>query len=191
MRFDAQSLSLQHRQSTRFGQRGLGLADTLMALFILAGLLSATLHWSGSMAQRHTIEAAAALLETDLRHARALALAMDAPVRFELVTDGEQPACYITHTGAAGSCRCQSGAPAICQPGVRVLRAVNLPADGPVRIQHGGRALTFHPGKGTVTPTATFVVQGGDGGSIRQVINIMGRVRSCSDERLAGLRPCT
>lgn len=191
MKPDPKLLSHQQRGSARLRPRGMGLADTLVALFILGGLLSATLHWSRAMVQRHTVQAAAALLETDLRHARAQALAMDASVRFELLTEADQSACYITHTGAAGSCRCQPGGPAVCQPGVRVLRMADLPADGPVRIHHGGRALTFHPGKGTVTPTATFVVQGGDGSSIRQIINIMGRVRSCSNERLAGLRPCT
>lgn len=169
---------------------GLGMTDLLVALFILAGLLGATLHWSAAMAQRHATEAAAALLETDLRHARALALAMDAPVRFEVLSAIDQPACYVTHTGAAGACRCTAGAAAECAPGVRLLRSVQLPGDGPVQIQHSGRALSFHPGKGTVTPTATFVVNGRDGSSIRQVINIMGRVRSCSDQRLAGLKPC-
>ena len=53
------------------------------------------------------------------------------------------------------------------------------------------RSILFDAGKGTVTPTATFAITDRDGRSIRQIVNIMGRVRSCTTTRgLGGLRPC-
>lgn len=170
--------------------RGLTLVDSLMALLIVVGLIGASLYWLSQVTQRHATEAVAALLETDLRHARSQALAIDAPVRFELQTRPDGSSCYMTHTGQAGACQCATAAAAICRPGVRLIQAAEQPLNRRVRIVHSGRALTFDPGKGTVTPTATFVVRGADGGEIRQVINLMGRVRSCSNDRLAGLRSC-
>lgn len=170
--------------------RGLTLVDSLMTLLIVVGLIGASLYWLNQVTQRHATEAVAALLETDLRHARSQALAIDAPIRFELQTRPDGSSCYMTHTGQAGACQCATVAAASCRPGVRLIQAAEQPLNGRVRIVHSGRTLTFDPGKGTVTPTATFVVRGADGGEIRQVINLMGRVRSCSNDRLAGLRQC-
>jgi len=179
--------------------RGVGLIELLVCLAISVVLLASAMQAMRGLGSRHTVEATAALLETDLRHARSQALANDQPVRFEVQTlPAPQPAavatpaatCYVVYSGPAGSCSCRGDGTAQCQPGSSLWRAAAQPIATGVRVLHSGRALTFDPGKGTVTPTATLVVADADGQAIHQVVNIMGRVRSCSPQGLAGLRPC-
>jgi type IV fimbrial biogenesis protein FimT len=56
-------------------------------------------------------------------------------------------------------------------------------------VRSASKSLTFDPVKGTVTPTATLRVEARDGRAIHQIVNLLGRVRSCtpggrvSDER--------
>lgn len=179
--------------------RGIGLIELLVCLAIGVVLMAGAMQAMRGLGNRQTVEATAALLETDLRHARSQALATDQPVRFEVQTlVAAQPAkvatsaatCYVVYSGPAGSCLCRGDGTAQCQPGSSLWRAAAQANASGVRVLHSGRSLTFDPGKGTVTPTATLVVADADGQAIHQVVNIMGRVRSCSPQGLAGLRPC-
>ena len=53
------------------------------------------------------------------------------------------------------------------------------------------RSIAFDPLRGTTTPAATVRVAARDGAAVHQVVNIMGRVRSCSPDRnIAGYRAC-
>jgi type IV fimbrial biogenesis protein FimT len=71
------------------------------------------------------------------------------------------------------------------------LHAVSFAAQGPVQVRSTTRSLTFDPVRGTVTPTATLRVEARDGRAIHQVVNLLGRVRSCSPlGRDAGERTC-
>lgn len=171
--------------------RGLGLIELVVCLAIGVTLLAGVLQGLRTLGSRQTVEAAAALLETDLRHARSQALALDRPVRFEVQAPTPAATCYVVYSGPAGSCRCSADGTAQCRAGGELWRAAGQPPEAGVRILHGGRPLTFDPSKGTVTPTATLVVADADGQAIHQVVNILGRVRSCSPQGLAGLRPCT
>ena len=76
--------------------------------------------------------------------------------------------------------------------GATLLRLEEQPAQRGVSIAPLSRALLFDAHKGTVTPTATLQVQAADGRAIHQVVNIMGRVRSCSPAgQLNGLPQCS
>jgi type IV fimbrial biogenesis protein FimT len=51
--------------------------------------------------------------------------------------------------------------------------------------------MAFDPLHGTATPTATWRVIARDGRAIHHVVNVMGRVRSCSpDAAVPGHRAC-
>jgi type IV fimbrial biogenesis protein FimT len=68
---------------------------------------------------------------------------------------------------------------------------VSFANQGPVQVRSASKSLTFDPLKGTVTPTATLRVEGKDGRAIHQVINLLGRVRSCSPNgRVLDERAC-
>jgi type IV fimbrial biogenesis protein FimT len=58
-------------------------------------------------------------------------------------------------------------------------------------VRSASKSLTFDPVRGTVTPTATLRVEARDGKAIHQIVNLLGRVRSCSPQGLlAGERAC-
>jgi type IV fimbrial biogenesis protein FimT len=101
--------------------------------------------------------------------------------------------CYIVHMGPAANCNCsgQDVGAAACGSGSELLRAVVFATDGPVQVRSASKTLTFDPVKGTVTPTATLRVEGRDGKAIHQIVNLLGRVRSCSPQGpVAGERAC-
>ena len=174
----------------RAGRRhaGFTLIECLICVTtLLVGLSAAVPSFEAARERRH-VEGAAAQLETDLQLTRGLAVAQNRTVRFELGRD-DHGTCYVVHTGSAGDCTC-SPEGAVCVPGVFALRSQHQAADTGVAIEANVRSMVFEPMKGTVTPTATLRVEG-PRTSIRQIINIMGRVRSCSpDGAVPGLKPC-
>jgi type IV fimbrial biogenesis protein FimT len=97
----------------------------------------------------------------------------------------------MVHTGPAADCRCGGARPAACSGDSELLRAVTLDAKGDVQVRSASRSVAFDPLKGTVTPTATLRVEARDGRAIHQVVNLLGRVRSCSPlGRSAGELAC-
>ena len=74
---------------------------------------------------------------------------------------------------------------------MQLLRSEGLPANSGVLLTGLQRPVVFDGRKGTVTPTATLRLTARDGRAIHQVVNIMGRVRSCSPAgAVGGLRAC-
>jgi type IV fimbrial biogenesis protein FimT len=68
---------------------------------------------------------------------------------------------------------------------------VSFASQGIVQVRSASRSVTFDPVRGTVTPTATLRVEARDGRAIHQVVNVLGRIRSCSPQGLAaGERAC-
>jgi type IV fimbrial biogenesis protein FimT len=100
-----------------------------------------------------------------------------------------QASCYVVHTGAAGDCDCSAAGAPVCAPAVEVLRVVRYDSETPLRMQSNSASIAFDPLQGTVTPTATVRVTARNGEAIHQIVNIMGRVRSCSPT-LPGYKPC-
>lgn len=171
---------------------GLTLVELLCALAVLAVLLGGALPSLFQLRATLTLRATADLLETDLQYARSLALVEGQPVRLALQAQDNGGHCYLIHTGPAQSCSCQrAGQPPQCDPGSRLLRAVELDRGAGLRLAPVDRSLIFDSHKGTVTPTATLRLSDGEGRAIHQIINIMGRVRSCSPSGLGGLKACS
>ena len=168
--------------------RGLTLVELAVVLALVSLLAGLALpHWGESVARRH-LEGAAAQLATDIQFARSAAAARNAPVRLAVPAGGS---CYVVHSGPAGSCRCGSdtGQPAVCQAGAQALRAAWLPAG--VRLSVNSASMLFDPSPGTVTPAGTLRVQGQGKQAVHHVVNVMGRVRSCSPAPgLAGYPSC-
>src|SRR5512145_2489053 len=97
----------------------------------------------------------------------------------------------MVHTGPAADCRCGGSGVAACAGDSELLRAVAPDAKGDVQVRSASRSVAFDPLKGTVTPTATLRVESRDGRAIHQVVNLLGRVRSCSPVgRSAGELAC-
>lgn len=171
---------------------GFTLTESMVALTVtLVALGSAVPGFEAARERRH-LEGVAAQLETDLQLTRSEAVAMNRTLRVSFDSDAAG-ACYIVHTGSARQCRCGTTAP-VCEGGAMALRSVRVAAASGVTLAANVGSMVFAPLEGTVTPTATMRVVGRDGREIRQVINIMGRVRTCSPAapgaRVSGLPAC-
>lgn len=160
-------------------QRGVTVLESLIAVSVTAVALGSALPGFEQARERRHLEGAAAQLETDIMYTRSLAVAQNQGLRmgFESLAAGT---CYTVHTGAANACSCDASGVAICSPGAEAIRTVYFPAQGPVALRANVRSILFDPRLGTSTPTGTLRVVGRSDAAIHQIVNIMGRVRSCS-----------
>mgnify|MGYP001454491384 FL=1 len=140
--------------------------------------------------QRRHLEGVALQFETDVQHARSLAVARNQTVRIGFF-GSDAASCYVVHTGSAGACGCAADGTPVCAPGAEGLRAVRIAGKHLPTLAANVKSIAFDPTKGTATPTATVRVRAADGSAIHQIVNVMGRTRSCSPGTgLPGYRPC-
>ena len=100
-------------------------------------------------------------------------------------------ACYMVHSGNAAQCRCAGPGPARCDAGAQALRTAHLAAADGIVLQSNVGSIVFDPLHGTCTPTGTFRLVAADGRALHQVVNLMGRVRTCSPQgAVAGHAAC-
>ncbi len=170
-------------------QRGVTLIETAVATTLVAIAVSTAAPSFQGLVARKRLEGVAAQLATDLQSVRTAAVARNEPVRLSFHADAAG-SCYVIHTGAKAQCSCAGPAPAACVGGAEQIKTVWLPASQQVAVQASASSILFDPLHGTSTPTGTARVTGTPG-AIHHVVNIMGRVRSCSPEgALPGYRPC-
>lgn len=183
---------MNNPKAQRADQRGLTLIEAMMVLAVVSIAIGSALPGLSSLRQRADLGGAAAQVETDVQFARSQAVASNRTVQLTL-RESVDGTCYMVHTGPAADCICSGRAAgyASCTGDAELLRAVSFNAQGPVQVRSASKSLTFDPFKGTVTPTATLRVEGKDGRAIHQVINLLGRVRSCSPNgRVVDERAC-
>ncbi len=162
-------------------QRGITLIETLCATSVMATALGLATPALESWKLKQALQAEAAALETDIHLARSSAVALNQIVRLETQVLGNS-SCYVVHTGEAHACECSGSGRAQCTGDAQVLRVVEQRADGSIRLTTTKVSLAFDPQRGTVTPTATLKVADARGRALHQIVNIMGRVRTCSPQ---------
>lgn len=170
--------------------RGLTLIECMVALAVSAVVAGTAVPGFQAALERRHLEGAAAQLETDLALARSAAVAAQRSLRISFET-GAAGSCYVIHSGAAGSCSCNSAAPPTCNGAEQIWRSVQFAAEGPVALQTNVRSMLLDPDKGTVSPTGTLRLTGRGGHGVNVVVNIMGRARQCTPTPpLSGYRSC-
>jgi type IV fimbrial biogenesis protein FimT len=160
-------------------QRGVTLVETSVVASVLAVVAGLVAPQFDELRQRKQLEGAAAQLEADVHHTRMLAVARNAPLRISFEA-GAAGSCYVIHTGAAQQCRCVEDGQAVCQGNAQAERVVYFGAGSSISLSSNSRSVLFDPMRGTSSPTATVQLRAQGGAAIQQVLNIMGRVRSCS-----------
>lgn len=167
-------------------QRGVTLIEAATTLAIVSVLAGAALPSFDTARQRRHLEGAASVFETDIHLARSTAVSLGRPVRLDFQTGGGN-ACYVLHTGPRGDCDCL-GEQTVCST-VKPLRSVRHAQSQAVAMASNSASLVFDDLAATVTPTATVRFTTANGEALHQVVNVMGRVRSCSPT-LAGYKRC-
>ena len=166
-------------QTSRTTQRGVTWLETCIVLAILGVTSSAAVPAMGGLIDARRLEGTAVQFATDVQFARSEAVARNQPVRISLFATA-QGSCYVVHTGASALCPCTGAAPAVCTGAASEIKTVALPSGEGVTLAANAASVLFDPMHGTSTPSATFRVLGRHGRAIHQVINVMGRVRSCT-----------
>ena len=161
----------------------LGVVTALIALTAAASLPSYSTYLD-----RRALDAALAEFDTDVAYVRAQSRARGEGLRLAFGVDGHRH-CYVIHTGAPGQCQCATSGQAACSDGAQALRVADLGER--VRISANVRTTLFDPRRETVSPALSLTFATRDAGQVRQVINILGRVRRCAlSEAVGGLPPC-
>jgi len=170
--------------------RGFSLVEACVTVSVLAVILGSVAPSFAQLRQKVEIEGVANQLETDIQFARSEAVSRAEPLRLTFASSAGA-SCYVIHTGDAGDCRCGDNGRTDCAADAQELKTVLLPASGRVRMQSNARSMLFDGTRGTVSPTGTVRVIGSDGRALHQVVNVMGRVRTCSPQRsIPGYRAC-
>ena len=167
-------------------QRGFTLVEAAVVVAIVAISLTTAVPGLQRLLEQRRLDAAASELAATLQLARNESIARNRVVRF---AHDEINGCHLLHTGAAGACRCTPQGGGECASGATLIRSAGSTTG--IAIQGNAASLAFDPLHGTVTPTATWRVSARDGRAIHHVINVMGRVRSCSpDAAVPGYAAC-
>jgi type IV fimbrial biogenesis protein FimT len=142
--------------------------------------------FQGALALRR-LDGAATELAANLQLARSEAVARNRAVRLSWHAVQR---CYVVHTGAVDQCVCSDDGSASCSGDALLLKSVAWDA-ADVALQSNTASMLFDPLHGTASPTATWRVSAADGRAVHHVVNVMGRVRSCSPlAAVPGLRAC-
>ena len=174
---------------TRRPARGLSMVGLLCSVSITATALGTAVPGLRDLKQRKALEMTATEFISSVQTARADARLRPGGVRLSLQTIATG-SCVVVHTGAAHACRCNADRTASCDKGAELVRlsVIDAPA---VTVVPAKASLLFTPDRGTVTPTATVRFSDEKGRAIHEIVNIMGRVRSCSPgAAIVGLPAC-
>ena len=172
-------------------QRGLTLIEACVTLAVLATIATSAAPSLRNLIDARRLDGAASQLGHDLQFARGTAIARYQRVRFS-VYGAVNGSCYVIHTGNIDQCACGPGdQPAACRDGAIQIKAVRWRDADRVTLQSNVTSILFDPLHGTSTPTGTLRVIGADGREVRQIVNVMGRVRACSPQgSVPGYRSC-
>lgn len=160
-------------------QQGLTLVEACICTALTAVLAGFGVDSFRTLHEHRQLEGAAAEFETDLMHARSLAVMHNMPVRITFKARAEG-SCYVVHTGDAADCDCDAAGRTTCSGGAHALRGVGSAAGTGPLLRSSSPSILIEPTRGTVTPTTTLRAVGRSGAAVHRVVSIMGRVRSCS-----------
>jgi type IV fimbrial biogenesis protein FimT len=165
-------------QRKRFSS-GVTLIEACVVLAISAITLSAAVPNFRTFIETRRLSGVASQLATDIQFVRSEAVRRNQTLRLSVYAQA-WGSCYVLHSGPTKQCSCTPDGPAQCAEGAIELKTVVLPARDAVQVQANVGYIAFDPLHGTSSPTGTLQVVGPSGRAIRHVVNIMGRVRTCT-----------
>ena len=177
-------------RNARHRQHGVTLIEACVVLAVTAIAAATAAPGLQDLIDTRRLEGAATQLATDLQFIRTEAVSRNLPLRLSLHTS-PGGSCYVIHSGAADQCSCDVAGAAQCRGDAREIKTVTVAGIDHVALQGNVGSMLFDPLHGTASPTGTLRLLGTQGRAVHHVVNVMGRVRSCSPQALArGYRAC-
>lgn len=164
---------------TRVARRGLTLVELMIVMAVMAIVATTAAPGFAAFLDARRLDAAASRLAADVHFTRSEAVSRNRPIRLSFKSTAGT-SCWIVHTGPASQCTCGTQGPAICSGSATEIKTVALEAADRVRVEANVATIVFDPLHGTSTPTGTLRLVDLRGRSVQHVVNVMGRVRSCS-----------
>ncbi|MDB5816526.1 MAG: fimbrial assembly protein [Rhizobacter sp.] len=148
----------------------------VLAIAVTSGIPSLS-----DLLRRRTLDGTAAELAADLRFARSEALRLHEATRmsFYARADGD---CYVVHTGGENACPCGSSSATVCVGDALALKTVRSAAPNGPSLRANVASMLFDPRNGTNAQAGTIALVDASGRAVHQVVNVLGRVRSCSPQ---------
>lgn len=164
-------------------ERGLTLVEAAVVLAVVAVSVGTVAPRFDRFIEKQRLDGAASQLVTDMQFARSEAVMRNTALRVSVQKEA-WGGCYVIHTGDAGACRCEGSGPAVCSGEAQEIRTVRLDAADGIAFSANVSSILFDPLHGTSTPSGTFKLVAASGRAVHGVVNVMGRVRTCSPKGL-------
>jgi type IV fimbrial biogenesis protein FimT len=180
---------MQCKRFTSF-QRGLTLIEICVVLAIISILVGTAAPSFKEVKQRRMLDGVASEIAADLYFARSEAVARQEGVRYttQAVAGGS---CALIHTGSNGDCQCSAAGVAQCSGSATLVKNAFYPSPSGINVGVNVSAIRFDPKNGMATPAGSITVSTASGHALRHVVNMMGRVRTCSPGATTSMaKPC-
>lgn len=176
-------------QPTPRRQRGLTLVEISTTLAIASTLATMGIGSFKETTDQHRLGARATELATDLHYLRTEAVSRNRPLRMSFHEDAGG-ACYVIQSGPASACECSSQGSAQCEDeSAEVLKVVAFPLSGRITLDSNVGSILIDSRLGTASPGGTIRLSDPQQREVRQVVNLMGRVRTCAVSGAVGGHP--
>ena len=170
--------------------RGFSMIELLSVASIAITAVGASVGSARTLMLTQRMEGIATEVENSVQLARSHAISQGQTVYLSIQQQAGA-ACVLTHTGARDACTCQANGAATCQGDAELLHQSRLDTSTGVRVQTNAPAMAFSALRGMVTPTATIRLIDTQGRALHQIVNVMGRTRTCSPKpAMAGYKAC-
>lgn len=162
--------------------------EICICLAILCLLSLPALQAMRDLRERNRLHGLAEQVYVDLQFARSESVRNGSTIHLSFA-DTDDGSCYWMHIGNTAACSCDHSGKVSCADDGALIRAHWLPRSNATQIRSNVSRMTFKGEQGTVSSAATIEVSLKDGPSVRQIVSIMGRIRSCSPDTDRGALP--
>jgi type IV fimbrial biogenesis protein FimT len=160
-------------------QRGFSLIECCMTLAIICVLIGTAGPSLIESNKKQVLDGRAREIAMDINFARSEAVSRQQGVRISFHAAGSG-SCMIVHTGSTADCVCDAAGAAQCVNDAEVIKATHFSGEGGLSVGANVASMRFEPVHGTVTPAGTVKLAWSSGQTVHHVVNILGRVRTCS-----------